>query len=537
MDDLFLALTFLFATAAIVLFMVHRLSLPVYPAYIVTGIIAGYVIDVDAFLDLAYLGVIFLVFFVGLHTRTEHLSRELPSITLISVIQIGVIAGTTVLAARFMGIGGQNAVLIAMAASLSSTLVDQDIVEKELQRNLLHGRIAEGFNILQDIAAILLLILFLEYPFTAGTVYEAGVALGIIVAAFIARPLIPRILNTVTRKRPELLMISGLAALLATVAGFAHYGVSSIIGAYAVGVMFSEPVRNADLRDALDPLRDFFVAFMFLFVGALLTVPGADTLVVAGVLILCSMVFVPVIVFLFLLWTGHDSRTAYLTASRLDQVSEFAVIAAILGFVAEVIPVYLFQGILLAFAVTLVTSALTARYADRIHETLFAEHGVHESSRTMERSHVVDDLENHIIVAGYGNTGKALVEHLSSEDTPLSIVAVDYDPGANRVASEDGISHVFGDLLHAATWGRVNADRARLIVSTTPNPQVNRLIHDLDTDATKIVITDQDSTQDDAVITVSRAQLSEHTLRDILRTYLGAELTDSADPTTAEQRE
>ncbi len=524
MDNLFLALTLLFATAAIVMFLVHRLSLPVYPAYIVAGILAGTVIDPELFLDLAYLGIVFLVFFIGLHTRTEHLSREWRSITVISLVQIGVVAGVTFLAARAVGVDWQSAVLVAMAASLSSTLVDQDIVEVEVRRNLLHGRLAEGFNILQDIAALVLISIFLGYPLVSGAVHEAGIVLVVLVAAFLFRSAAPRLMTVVTRQRPELLMMTGLAVMLAVVVGMEYVGSTAIVGAYAAGVLFSQPVKNADLRDSLDPLRDFFIAFMFLFIGALIVVPAPAAVAVAGVLIICSMILVPVLVFLGLLWTGHDSRTAYLAASRLDQISEFAVIAAIIGVITEVVPGYMFQGILLAFAVTLVTSALSTRYAEQIYERLFKEMGVQESGRSMERSHVVDDLSDHVIVAGYGNTGQALVEHLSLDDIPL--VIVDYDPEANRAANENGISHVFGDLLHPVTWERVNVTEARLIVSTTPHPQVNSTIRNLAVDATKIVIDDRAFDHEHgSVITVSRPQLSERTLRDILQYHLETEIT------------
>ncbi len=521
MSELFGALTLLFVTAAAIIFAIHRHGLPVYPAYIMTGVLAGYLVDLSAFLDLAYVGMLFLIFFVGLHTRTEHLSREWTSISLVSFLQIGGIAAAVTILMTLIGAASRDILLVGVAAALSSTFVDQDIVQREVRLNLLHGRIAEGINILQDIVAVVLLTVFLTSPVTAATLYSVGVSLIILSAAFFGRHTAAHMLNRVTQRRPELLMITGLAVLLVVITTVDTIGVPAVIGAYATGVLLSRPVANTDLLDALDPLRDFFTAFTFIFIGALLTVPSPYALVLAGGLTVVSLIVVPLIVFRGLLWTGHDSRTAYLTASRLDQVSEFAVIAVILGVGTGTFQTPVLQGILLAFAITLITSALTAHHSEQLYETLSTYIDIHESVHATEQSHVADELKNHVIIAGYGNTGQALVDQFTVQDPPL--VVVDYDPEATRTASADGVDHVFGDMLHPATWDRVNADAATLIVSTIPQDDVNDIIRGLDTDATKLLITgDQQpaGTDTENVYTVSRTQLTEQAVVHIIQHHL-----------------
>lgn len=515
-----IAAVFVLAAAALVL--VHRYDLPVFPVYIGAGVIVGMFTDTVRVTPIAQLGLVFLLFFVGLRTDIQRFPRDVSRIVYLSVARILVVFTAVGLVAWIAGIAAVEAVVVGMAAALSSTLAGRDTVQTELRHNLLYSRIAETVNVVQDTVAVILLAVLAGYPDLNAAALYGTVAAGTLLAAGLLRPVIVRGVNRVTGRRPELLLLTGITGLLGAITAVQHIGIPAAVGAYAAGLAVSRASENMELTEALDPLEDFFVVFLFVLIGSLLELPSMPVIWIAGLILLCSAIGIPVLVFGSLRWAGYDSRTAYLAALRLDQVSEFALAGVLIGAGTATVSPIVVQGVLLAFAVSLLTSAVTTRYADMIYEPIFRWIGVHESTHALEHTHLVDDLDGHIIVAGYGNTGRALVDALDGVDRP--IVTVDYDAVASRHANEAGINHVFGDLRHASTWRRVHAEDAALIVSTVPDQTIRRQIEALDTAADAILLVEDghySATAADVTV-LRRDRLTAQAVTDIIRRYLSS---------------
>jgi len=213
---------------------------------------------------------------------------------------------------------------------------------------------------------------------------------------------------------------------------------------------------------------------------------------------------------------GYDTRTAIMTGLRIDQISEFVLVLALIGELSGTLSPHIFQTIVIAFAITSITTSLTARHSETLYQIIFRV-----ISPFIDRTHVEHqlpaDLSDHLLLLGYGNTNQVLASQLESDNHP--IVVIDYDPEAIEKAKQDDRYYVYGDLRHDTTWETAQPDNARLIISTIGRKAVIRPLHEQYDQTEAIVCTDEDELDHvlpDHVQYLSRTELSEDGTHDII---------------------
>ncbi len=485
MAEMITNLTIIFIAASAMLLIFHRYKHPAIPAYLAAGILVGDVVGETFVLGLAQLGIAFLVFVFGMKLNIDRVYRLVSGHFTATVLQVGVVGGGAFAIATIWGYGVIDSALLAVTASLSSSLIGMELMEREEDITLIHNRLSEAINLVQDLLGILAFVLVAAYPFsTASLGWSLGMAMALFGMALVVREALPWMVEHSDGSR-EIMMLFGLSTLAGFIVFAEWSGFSLVVGSFAAGLAASKFPYNLEMIDTVGSLKDFFSAILFVSLGVLITFPTAEVLLLAAALIFVTMLLKPAVTVLSLEGHGYDSRTAYLTAINIDQISEFALIMAIQASIAGTISQPVFDAIVLAATVTMLLTSYTDKYAERLYDILAERQHIHIRPNRSEYYNVPDGIRDHTVIAGYDVQGRMIAEYLRERDEPF--VVIDNDPERVIEAREEGYPHVFGNVRNERTWERAGYTEARLIISTVPVSSTSRYIVDLETDADIII--------------------------------------------------
>ncbi|MBP1921720.1 CPA2 family monovalent cation:H+ antiporter-2 [Halorubrum alkaliphilum] len=494
MSELIEPLAFVFIVAAVMLLIATRAPVPAVPLYILAGlgIGAGGLIDPGTTLELAQLGIAFLVFAFGVNAEPSRFlsvardSEHVAAVQVLAVGSLGFVAGLS------FGLDPLPAVYFAVAAALSSSLVGRELAEGEIRRNLIHGRLTESIHFVQDLFAVGIILVLGAATFSLDAIaLQLGYGVLLFVAAILIRIYVFDLLVRLSGDSDELIMLTGIGLLIGFLAIAEILDLSIVVGAFAAGISITQEFEhNLALLSALESIENFFTAIFFVTLGSLVVAPSVEVLSMAGALMLGIVVVKPLVTIWALIYQGYDPRTAALTSFSLDQISEFALVLAISGLLAGTIPQTLFDAIILAAAATMVTSSITYAYENTFYRVL-DRIGLFGSTRqlTRERSSLPDEpLDNHVVVVGYGKLGSSVVSVCRELGKP--VIVVENDPDRFELAREFHETCVFGDAMNDDVQALLGIDRAELIVSTAPDRSLSEEILSLSTNADVILRAD-----------------------------------------------
>ncbi|TYL35986.1 potassium transporter Kef [Natronococcus pandeyae] len=494
MTDLLTAVSIMFIITGPFLLVANRFELPTVPFFVLAGVIVGFFVDPELTLELAQYGIALLVFSFGVDIELSTVRTVLVDSELAAFGQILVVGSLGFGLGLLLGVPPGESIYLGAAAALSSTIVGAALLQREFDTNLVRGRLARSIHFVQDLLAILFVLVLSAATLAVDSVATVvGYGVGLLVAALIVNRYLFDVVGEFAGDSDEL-MILAVVALLALFVGAAEFaGISIVVGAFAAGLAVRhDPVEYLGLFNGLESIKDFFVAIFFVTIGALVVLPfvelgwteSVEKLLLAGGLVLLTAVVKPAVTTAILISQGYEARTATLTSLNTDQVSEFALIIAIEALLLGLLSQSVFDAIILAAAVTMATSSLSQRYDEQIYRTL-ADHGLLGSrhEKIDEWSDVPADLSDHVVIVGYGRQGQTLVETCEHLDHPY--VVIENDP-ARRDAVADCDAFVFGDAMERYTWEKANAEDARIVVSTVKSEFVSRRIlsFGFDTDLT-----------------------------------------------------
>jgi CPA2 family monovalent cation:H+ antiporter-2 len=495
-SDLILTLVSAFVAAFIGGFIAARLGLPPIVGYLLAGVAIGPYTpggsaDPDIALQLAEVGVILLMFGVGLHFST----RELLAVAPIAIP--GALGQSTV--ATLLGLGVSHlwgwslteGLIFGLSLSVASTIVLLRALE---DRNLLDshaGHAAVGWLIVEDLFTVLILILLpaLADPGGGGKGISAQIgegqpgveialALGqallfIVIMLFIGARAIPRLLAEVVQAGSrELFTLCILSLALGVAFGSSElFGVSLALGAFLAGVVLNE--SELSYRASLEalPLRDafavvFFVAVGMLFEPAILIDEPFQVLQVVAIIVAGKALAA----FLIVVGIGYGIRSALLISAALAQVGEFSFILAALGLSLGVLPEDANSLILAGSIISITLNPFLFRNMDVAESVLRGWQGLvrFAQRRYPETGEEEIDLRRHVVICGYGRTGSNLARSLGGRSLPF--VIVENNPFVYDRARAAGLPCVFGDATHAEVLAQADLQDARVIAITFDNP-------------------------------------------------------------------
>ncbi len=488
MTELLTTLAVVFILAGPFIVLAHRLDVPLAAMLILAGIAVGPFIEELQTLELARWGIALLVFVFGARSRFGDVRIFLRDSELIAIAQIMLMGSLGVLAGLLMEVPLDQAMILGVAAALSSTMVGTSHLRVDIRQRLVHGRLADSIHYVQDIIAIGFVLVLGAETFTVGSVaVEVGYGLGFLVVAVLVNAFGFPILEWLAGDSDEALLIGIIALLVGFLGAAEQLNVSIVVGAFAAGLTVRyAPVDHMGLFNALESIRDFFLAIFFVTIGALVSVPDATVLALAFVLGVLTALVKPLVTFALLVVEGYEARSATLTSLSLDQVSEFALIIAIEAALLDALVREVYEAIILAAAATMITSGLTHRYGDLIFSALSDRGWMPGQHRRLdELSTITPGMRNHVIVVGYGRQGRRVMDRLAELDR--AGVVIENDPTLFEDVRDEYDSCVFGDAMNRVTWQKASVEDAALVVSTVDSARVSRRILSIVGDADVIV--------------------------------------------------
>ncbi len=546
MTDLLTTVAILFIVAGPFLLVANRFDLPTVPLLILAGIVGGLFVDEGQTLELAQFGIALLVFTFGVGINLSAVRTVLGDSELAAVAQILVVGSLGLGFGVLVGVPVEEAVYLGIAVALSSTIVGVALFQTEIRRNLVRGRLAESIQLVQDLTAIVILLVLGAGTLEADPIAtQLGYGLTLLVMAALVNHYLFTLIGRLAGDSDELMIISVISILVVFIGAAELAGVSIVVGAFAAGLAVRhDPVEYLGLFNGLTSVRDFFVAVFFTTIGALIVLPFVEMgmtasveklLLVAGLVVLTAVVK-PIVTTAILLYKGYEARSATLTSLSIDQVSEFALIIAIEALILGFLTQDVFDVIILAAAVTMITSSLSQRYNEQIYRAV-ADRGLlaGKHRKIDESSRVPEDLADHVIIAGYGRQGRQLVETCELFDQPY--VVVENDPTEFETVRRECDAFVFGDAMERYTWKKANVEDARVILSTIDSDPVSRRLLSLGFDAEIILRTGDVSTALDLLeagalyVTVQDLLASERLVQ-----YLQALFDDETTPDALRER-
>ena len=486
----FALIAVILAIAAVAGLLATRLRQPMIVAFIGVGILVGPAgtgwVAADSTIELlARLGIAILLFLVGLKLDL-HLIRSTGPVALAT--GLGQVLFTSVvgyLIAIALGMDSVTAVYVAVALTFSSTIIIVKLLSDKRELEQLHGRIAVGFLIVQDIVVVLVMIALNVFGRQNGDSLAVNIALvvvkgvGLLAAvAVLMRYVLPWLLHHIARSQ-ELLVLFGVAYAVSIAAVSDALGFSSEVGAFLAGVsLASTPYRDA-LGARLVSLRDFLLLFFFLDLGSRLEFThAADQIPEAVIFSLFVLIGNPLIVVLIMAAMRYPVRVGFLAGLTVAQISEFSLILAALGLSLGHISNATVSLITVVGLLTIGGSTYMILYSHQLYHRLARWLRVFEwtGSRTSEVTAADSDV--YAILYGLGRFGRHVADHLSRSGH--RVLAVDFDPHRVGANTRDGVTAVYGSAEDVHFLDTLPLAQARFVISTIPLLETNRaLLHAL----------------------------------------------------------
>ncbi|AUX08165.1 Kef-type K+ transport system, membrane component [Halalkaliarchaeum desulfuricum] len=498
MTDIVIALAVVFVTAGALLLVANQLELPIVPFYIIAGLLTGLVVGQPALVDLALWGIAFLVFVFGIRVDIGDLQAVLRDGEVAAFAQLIVVAPVAIVVGYALGdlYGFQdpfrNALYFGAAATLSSTLVGSQILEREIREGMLYGRLASSIHFFDDVVALGAVLILSADVLADSQLVTSKIGYGVLfvlAGLLIYRHGYPALVR-VADGGEELILMGSISILIAFIAAAEAVGISIVVAAFAAGLAVrSEGVESLGVRNGIESIKDFFAAIFFVTLGALVSVPTPEVLVLATVLTLLVVAVNPAVHAAAFVLEGYDGRTAFLTASNLNQVSELSLVIAIQGWLLGTIATPLFDAIVLAGAATMLLSSVAGRYEQLFYEIVLSRFLEGQTRHIDTNSSIDEGIAEHVVVIGYGRQGRRIVETLEELEVPY--VVVENDPTVRGNLRENCRNYVFGDAMASYPMELARIRHAGLVVSTVDHRPVSESLLEHDTDADVILRADQ----------------------------------------------
>lgn len=487
----FTQLAAVLAIAVVVGAIAVALKQPLIVGFIGVGILVGpagfdLVGSTESIELLAGLGIAILLFLVGLKLDPRHIRSTGPVALATGLGQVVFTSVFGFLIALALGIDTVPAIYVAVALTFSSTIIIVKLLSDKRELDDLHGRIAVGFLIVQDIVVVIALIVITAVGTAGGDgigsellgVLGKGTAFLVALIA-IARWVLPPLLGRVARNRELLILFAVAWAVLAAAVGD-MLGLSTEVGAFLAGfTLAATPYREA-IASRLVSLRDFLLLFFFIDLGARLQLEETTgTLVEASVFSFFVLVGNPLIVLVIMGFMGYRKRTSFLAGLTVAQISEFSLILAALGLRLGHIDESILGLVTTVGLITIGLSTYLIIYSQPIFERLSPLLSIFERKHP-RHGEVHADHEGDVdaIVYGLGRHGSLIIRSL--QDIGWNVLAVDLDPDGLRRASSLGCAVIYGDAEDPEFPLSLPLEQARWVVSTVPNIEVNiSLLHGL----------------------------------------------------------
>jgi len=479
--------------SVVVIFLFQKLRLPTILGFLITGIIAGpnglrLIYAVHEIEIMAEIGVILLLFIIGMEFSLKTMASIQRIVLIGGFIQVGGTIGLTFLAAYSWGMPWNEALFMGFLVSLSSTAIVLTLLQERGAVNAAHGKIALAVLIFQDIIVVPMMLFA---PLMTGEAENVGMtlltlllkaALVVALVLFSARYLAPRLLEIIARTHSqELFMLSVITICFAVAWGTSSIGLSLALGAFMAGLVISESEYSYQATALVLPFREIFTSFFFVSIGMLLDM----RFFIANIGMILLLTLAVMLGKLLIAGTAalvlrYPLRTALLTGFALLQIGEFAFILSERGLEYNLIGEEAYQYFLAISILSMALTPFAIKYAPGIADWILRRpmpdrlrHFNQLSSHADEEPDEAE-LEDHVIIIGYGLTGRNVAQ--AAQQAHIPYVVVELDPELVEAARAAGHPATYGDAMSSFVLHHVHVYSARVAVISVTDPDEARRI-------------------------------------------------------------
>jgi Kef-type K+ transport system membrane component KefB len=459
---------------------------PLILAYLVAGFLLGpsgfgWITSMESITVIAELGLIFLLFMIGLEIDLKKIVRAGAAIIGTAAVQI--IAGSLIGVVFFrliglpMGGARWDALYLGIAAALSSTVIIVKVLYEKHELDTLPGRITLGILVLQDLFAILFLAVQPSLDDLRATVLLVSigrVAALVAAALLISRYVLPPLFHRVARL-PELILVGALAWCFFVAELAVYLDLSREMGALIAGVALSTFPFALDVTAKVTSLRDFFITLFFVGLGMSIPIPTVAVIGLALTLAAFTVVSRLLTTALPLYFLRQGLRASLLPAINLCQLSEFSLVLLQLGVASGHISAQTSNAASLAFAILAVLSTFVMLNSDEITRKTIAglkRLGVPDLDR--QRAADLDESSKPgmpIMFLGFHRVASSLLAEFEQQKTThrQQFSVVDFNPHVHATLSERGAKVHYADISNRESLLHAGIAEARIVISSLPD--------------------------------------------------------------------
>jgi monovalent cation:H+ antiporter-2, CPA2 family len=467
----------IFALSTFVNFIFTKLKIPTIIGYLVTGIVAGPhllgIIGASHDMEvIAEIGIIFLMFTIGMEFSLNHLLRIRRIVFLGGLLQMAATAAMIMVVAHFYELDWVASGFIGVMTALSSTAVVLKILQERSEITSNYGRTVVGILIFQDLIIIPLLLLTPllgegNVNITAEFLWLGLKGLLIIALVYVGNKwIIPKLLHIIAMTRNQELFFMSILLICMSIAFLTYeLGMSLAFGAFLGGLMISDSEYSHNAFGNLIPFKDTFTSFFFVSIGMLLDLGFVmDNIILVSATVL-------LVIGIKMLWAGatafvlgHTFRGTVMVGFALAQVGEFSFILAKVGLQNAIISEYYYQLFLAVAVTTMALSPFLIMVAKTVANQILKLNlpPVIVNGLFPLKEIEVPDLNNHLVLIG--KDSRALNLAVMANHLHLPYASIVFDPGIVRKRQERGEIVLYGDAMNEPILLKAHVDTAGIVV-------------------------------------------------------------------------
>lgn len=482
MVEVFNQISFVILVVLGVSFIMRILKQPLIIGYIISGIIVGpfflgILPNISEIQIFSQFGIAFLLFIVGLHLSPKVI-KEVGKISLIT--GIGQIIFTSVIGyviAIMLGFSPLTSLYIAIALTFSSTIIIMKLLSDKGDLESLYGKISIGFLLVQDLVAIIILMIISSVSSQGNFVSQIALTFGkglllIAVLAVISIFILPRFQNFFARSQ-EFLFVFSIAWGLGIASLFFYSGLSIEVGALIAGVLLSVSPYSYEISAKMKPLRDFFIISFFLLLGAQIAISSVEKFILPAIIFsLFILVGNPLIVMVLMGFEGYTKKTGFMAGLTVAQISEFSLILIAFGVRVGHLSNEILSFVTMIGMITIGGSTYMIIYGNKIYHMLSPYLAIFERKKVRERKVRYKKID--AVLFGYNRIGFGILNSLKK--IKKHYLVIDFNPDVISDLTKLRVPCLYGDVDDEALLAELPLDKIQIAVSTIPEFETSALL-------------------------------------------------------------
>lgn len=446
--------------------------------YLIAGLLIGphalaFITDVETIEVLGEFGVVFLLFAIGLKMPMRRFQVLRRYVFGLGLMQVVVTISVVSLIAYFFSYAPASALLIGSALALSSTAVGLQLLSEQGDLAQKYGRVSFAVLLFQDLAVVVLLVLLTTISTPEQDLVEALSAAGLkaavvlILIVLFGQLILRPVFRIVASQKAEIFTAVSILIVLLTSLATDAAGLSKELGAFLAGLLLSETEYRHQVEADIQPFYGLLLGLFFMTVGMNIDVHGIvnqarEIFMLLGAMLLVKAIILFALCKAFKIATGSALRAAFLLAAG----GEFAFVVLGPAVDQNLVSSSTAQVIYLSVAISMALTPFLATFGKWLSERLDLKEG---DSKLASSQDEIDDLRNHVIVAGFGRIGKMICRLLA--DRMIPFVAIDNNMNRVLEGRARGLPVYYGDATRDVVWKSLGAEKASSAVVSLALPK------------------------------------------------------------------